>query len=142
MDIAEVRKRIRHAIEQARRKAAARRAAIETAQTDYQRFLTRTAVPLLRLIATALTAEGFPFEVFTPAGSVRLASTRSGEDYIELALDTSGERPLVLGRVNRGRGRHKLTLERPLGDEVPISALTEEDVLQFVLEELGPFVER
>lgn len=142
MDIAEVRKRVRQTIDRARRQAAARRAAIEAAEADYRRFLAETAVPLVRMIGTVLTAEGFPFQVFTPAGAVRLASGRSGDDFIELALDTSGERPMVVGRVSRGRGRHKLTLERPLREDVPVGALTEEDVLQFVLDELGPFVER
>lgn len=142
MDIAEVRKRVRQTIDRARRRAAARRAEKEAAEQEYERFLTRVAVPLLRMVATALVAEGFSFQVFTPAGTVRLASGRSGEDFIELAFDASGERPMVVGRVSRGRGRHKLTVERPLRDDVSISALTEEDVLQFVLEELGPFVER
>ncbi len=142
MDIADVRKRIRHAIDRARRRAAERREVMAAAEADYQRFLARTAVPLMRMVAAVLTAEGFPFEVFTPADTVRLASARSGEDFIEIVLDTSGDRPVVLGRVNRGRGRHKLTLERPLRDDAPPGALTEEDVLQFVLDEIGPFVER
>jgi hypothetical protein len=73
---------------------------------------------------------------------VRLASERSQEDYIELTLDTSQDPPAVLGRCSRGRGRGAVTTERPLRPGIAIGDLTESDVLDYVLTELGPFVER
>jgi hypothetical protein len=141
MDIAEVRKRVLHTIERAKREAAARRARVDEASREYGEFLDRVAVPLFHQVARALRAEGHSFNVFTPSGSVRLASERSGEDYIELLLDTSGATPQVVGHCSRSRGRRVLETERPIGDE-RIAALTDEDVLGFLLKELEPFVER
>jgi len=141
MDIAEVRKRVLHTIERAKREAAARRARVDEASREYGEFLDRIAVPLFHQVARALRAEGHSFNVFTPSGSVRLASERSGEDYIELLLDTSGATPQVVGHCSRSRGRRVLETERPIGDE-RIAALTDEDVLGFLLKELEPFVER
>jgi hypothetical protein len=43
--------------------------------------------------------------------------------------------------VNRARGRRVVQHERPIRGK-PVDQLTEEDVLQALLEELGPFVER
>jgi hypothetical protein len=102
------------------------------------------------MLANALRAEGYPFTVFTPRGGLRLASGRSGEDFIEFALDTSVPRPTVLLRVNRGRGRRVVQHERPIGrhpnagprGEERIDQLSEEDVLTALLEEIAPFVAR
>jgi hypothetical protein len=141
MDIAEVRKRVLHTIDRAKREAAARRARVDEASREYGEFLDRIAVPLFHQVARALRAEGHSFNVFTPSGSVRLASERSGEDYLELLLDTSGAMPQVVGHCSRSRGRRVLETERPIGDG-RIAALSDEDVLEFLLKELEPFVER
>ena len=141
MDIADVRKRVLHTIERAKREAAARRSRVDDASREYGEFLDRIAVPLFHQVARALRAEGHAFNVFTPSGSVRLASERSGEDYIELLLDLSGTTPQVVGHCSRSRGRRVLETERPIG-EGPITSLTEEDVLAFLLKELEAFVER
>lgn len=141
MEIAEVRKRVLHTIERAKREAAARRARADEASREYGEFLDRLAVPLFHQVARALRAEGHAFSVFTPAGSVRLSSERSGDDYVELLLDASGAMPQVVGHCSRSRGRRVLETERPIG-EGRITELTEEDVLAFLLKELEPFVER
>jgi hypothetical protein len=86
-------------------------------------------------------AEGHRFKVFTPAGSVRLAAESSGEDYIELGLDSTADPPVVVGRTSRGRGRRQIS-ERPVQEDVPIEDLTDDDVLAFLLRELTPFLER
>ncbi len=99
------------------------------------------AVPLFRQLANALKAHGYPFSLFTPGGSVRLMSERSSEDYIELTLDTSDDPPRVIGRSSRGRGHRVVESEQPIG-EGAVRDLTEEHVLQFVLKELEPFLER
>lgn len=141
MDIAEVRKRVLQTIDRAKREAAARRARVDEASREYGEFLDRIAVPLFHQVARALRAEGHSFNVFTPSGSVRLASERSGEDYIELLLDTSGATPQVVGHCSRSRGRRVMETERPIGDG-RIAALSDEDVLEFLMKELEPFVER
>ena len=140
MDVSEVRRRLRGAMEQARRDTAERRRRADEAGRDYERFLKRHAVPIFHTFAAALTAEGRRFTVFTPAGSVRLASDASGEDFIELSLDASQDPPRVLGRTSRGRGRRMVTTERPL--DPAVADLTDEDVLEFLLAEIGPFVGR
>jgi hypothetical protein len=79
--------------------------------------------------------------VFTPGGSVKLMSDKSAEDYIEVSLDSSGDRPEVLGRVSRARGRRVIESERPIAPK-PVGDLTEDDLFEFVLKEIVPFVER
>ena len=142
MEVSEVRRRLRGAIETARREAQERRGRSDQAARDYEVFLGERAVPLFHTVASALVAEGQRFKVFTPAGSVRLASESGGEDYIELLLDTSVDPPVVIGRTSRGRGRRVTTSERPVKDALPIDQLTEEDVLDFLVTELAPFLER
>jgi murein DD-endopeptidase MepM/ murein hydrolase activator NlpD len=141
LDVSEIRRRVRLAIERARRDAAARRVAAEQAARDYERFLAEVAEPVARTVAATLKAEGYPFQLATPAGSVRVESERAREDYIEFVLDTT-RTPVVVGRVSRRRGREVVTTERPVREGVDIAALTAEDVLAFLLEAIGPFVER
>jgi hypothetical protein len=142
MDTPEVRRRVRAAIEQARRDAAARRERSTVAARDYEEFLATRAIPAFSTLAAALVAEGHRFKVFTPAGSVRLASERSPDDFIELLLDSSEDPPVVLGRTSLSRGRRSVTRERPIRDRAAVADLTDEDVVSFVITELTPFVER
>jgi hypothetical protein len=142
IEISGMRKRLRAAIEQSRRAAAARRAENDEAAAAYETFLLNMAGPLVQMLANALRAEGYPFTVFTPRGGLRLASGRSGEDFIEFVLDTTAQHPTALLRVNRGRGRRVVQHERPIRGEERIEQLTEEDVIKALLEEIGPFVER
>ena len=139
MEIADVKRRIVDTIERAKRRVADRRVRSDEAGKAYEQFLERTAVPVFRQVANVLKAEGYPFTVFTPAGGVRLMSDRSSEDYIELALDTTGDQPAVSGHTKRGRGGRVLESERAIGDP---ALLSEDDVLEFVVTELGPLVER
>jgi hypothetical protein len=143
MEVSEVRRRLRGAIERAREQAAARRERSDAAARAYETFLQERAVPMFRMFANALSAEGHHhFEVFTPTDSVRLASQKSPADYIELLLDTDADPPQVIGRSSRGRGRRSVTDERPLRRGTAVSDLTDEDVLAFLAEEILPFVER
>src|SRR5918995_5872336 len=132
MDVPEVRRRLREAIVRARNEAQQRRTRVDAASRDYETFLADRAVPLFHTFASALVGEGLRFKVFTPAGSVRLASEGGGDDYIELTLDTTGDNPQVVGRTNRGRGRRLLSSERPVKDGSDVASLTEEDVLNFL----------
>jgi hypothetical protein len=142
MEVSEIRRRLRASMEAAKRDAQERRARSDKAAQEYEQFLTERAVPLFQTVSSALAAEGHRFKIFTPADSVRLASESSGEDYIEIALDTSADPPVVIGRTSRGRGRRQISSERPVNGDVPIADLTDEDVLAFLLAELTPFLER
>jgi hypothetical protein len=141
MEVSEVRRRVSESIERAKRAAADRRARADEASQEYSVFLDTIAVPLVRQIANVLKAGGYPFGVFTPSGSIRLASERTSEDYIELTLDTTGGEPVVLGRSRRTRGRRVVESERPIGAG-PVRDLTEDQVLAFFLKELEPLVEK
>lgn len=137
-----MRRRLRAAVETARTAKSARRERSDAAARAYEEFLAARAVPTFHSLAGALVAEGFGFRVFTPAGSVRLSSDRSADDYVELALDTTFDPPIVLGRSSRGRGRGAFTSERPVRERTAVADLTDEDVLDFLLDELIPFLER
>jgi len=142
MEVSEVRRRLRGAIDAARKAAQERRVRSDQAARDYQQFLAERAVPVFQTFASALAAEGHRFKVFTPSEAVRLAADASGEDYIELTLDATSDPPVVMGRVSRGRGRRLITSERPVRGDASIAELTDEDVLAFLVSEIGPFVER
>ena len=141
METSVLRKRILETIETARRTAAGRRARADEAARAYAQFLDTIAVPLFRQVANVLKASGYPFTVFTPSGAVRLMSDRSAEDFIELSLDTSGAEPMVLGHSSRARGRRVIEHERAIAEQT-VANLTEEHVLQYLLQELEGFVEK
>ena len=141
MEISDVRRRVLETIDRARRGAAERRTGADEASQHYAVFLDRVAVPLFRQVAMALKAESYSFTVFTPGGSVRLMSDKGADDYIEIYLDSTGDRPAVVGHSSRSRGRRVIEKEHPIG-EGPVDQLGEEDVLQFLMRELEPLVER
>jgi hypothetical protein len=142
MEISEVRKRLLHTLERAKRAGAERRVKADAAARAYEVFLESVATPVFRMFASAIKAEGHPFAVFTPAGGLRLASEHSSGDFIELALDTAADPPAAVARITRGRGHRILSTERPVREGVPIDRLTEEDVLEVLLSEIVPFVVR
>ena len=139
MEISLVRKRLTATIERARKQAAERRGRSDQAARDFAVFLHQVAVPLFRQVANALKADGYAFTVFTPSDSVRLMSDRSADDYIELTLDTTENPPGVVGQISRTRGRRVIDAERAVGAP---DAVTEEQLLDFLLKELEAFVER
>jgi len=139
METSDVRKRLTQTIERSRQRAAERRGRNEAATKAFGPFLDVIAIPLMRQIANVLRTEGYAFTVNTPGGSVRLASDRSADDFIELALDTSGDDPRVMLHASRSWGRRVLESERALGAP---ETLSEEDVLARLLNELEAFVEK
>ncbi len=142
METADVRRRITETIAAAKRNAADRRRRNTDAGSAYARFLDEIAIPLFHQVAGVLKAEGLPFIVNTPAGAVQLTPGRSGEDVIELALETTGREPEVIARVRRVRGRQTVSEERPLRPGVLVEQLTEQDVMDLLAEALVPFVEK
>jgi hypothetical protein len=141
MEISAVRKRLQETIDRARQAAAERRQRTDGAAKEYDLFLEQVAVPVFKQVASALKASGYQYGVMTPGGSVRLTSEKTADDYIELSLDTAGEEPVVMGHSRHSRGRRVRETERPIGTG-PVSALTEEHVLNFLMFELEPFVEK
>src|SRR6266851_9719837 len=142
MEVSDVRRRIRAAIESARLRAAARRTRTDEASRAYDGFLEATAVPAFHAVVNALTGEGHRFKVTTPGRAVRMSPERSAEDFIELSLDTERDAPAVVLLSSRGRGRRTVSRDRILGEGPTIAALTEEDVVTALLDELLPFIER
>ena len=140
MEVAQVRKRLKTAIDQARARAQERRERTAGAERAYASFLETLAVPVVRQLQNALKAEGHAFTVFTPGGGLRLAADRGRDDYVEITLDTSGEQPQVIGRTSQTRGSRTIESERPLKADTPPDALTEEDVLTFFVDALSPWL--
>ena len=142
MEVADVRRRIRAAIEAARLRAAERRTRTDEATRAYDTFLEAVAVPACHMVVNALTGEGHRFNVLTPGRAVRLSPERTAEDFIEVSLDTERDLPAVMILTSRGRGRRAVNTERALAEGPKIAALTDEDVVAALLEELLPFIER
>jgi hypothetical protein len=139
MEISDVRKRLHATIERAKQRAAERRVRATEATVTFDKFLSATAVPLFRQLANVLRSDGYLFNVFTPAGSVRLISDRVAEDFIELTLDTTSDTPQVVCHASRVRGRRVVESEQAVGE---VGTLTEEMLLELLLKELEPFVDR
>jgi hypothetical protein len=142
LEVSDVRRRLAAAIEQARRAAQQRRERSAEAQRGYETFLASIAVPVARMVASALKADGYPFTVATPGGGLRLISEKGRDDYVEIALDTSADPPEVTGRTSYSRGSRTVAEERPVKPGAPPHAITEEDVLEFLVKALDPWFER
>jgi len=139
-DVAVVRKRVRSAIEQARRDQAERRARAADAQANYETFLTTAAIPVFRMFANILKSEGLNFEVATPAGGVRIQSERHRDDAIEMELDASADPPQPLVTITRVRGSRVVQSDRSIKGSNPLVQLGEDDVIEMLLEELRPWL--
>ena len=142
METADVRKRILDTITRAKREAAARRARNAEAGPAYERFLENVAAPLMHQVSSVLKAEKHLFAVQTPAGTVRLASERSPEDFLEVRLDTSGQSPQVVVHVERVRGRETLVEDRPVRRGVLVDHLSDQDILEEIAEALMMLFEK
>ena len=112
------------------------------ATREYAVFLQSVATPLVQQIANVLKAEGYAFTVSTPGDTLQLANDRGRDDFIELVLDTTFDRPQVVGRISRSRGSRRLNEERPIRPDASPAAITEEDVLEFVTQALEPWLAR
>jgi hypothetical protein len=131
-----------HAITTARAREQVRRQQSSEATREYAVFLETVATPIVQQIANVLRAESYPFTASTPGDGVRLTYDRGRDDFVELALDTSGSRPQVIGRISQSRGSRRLDEARPIKPDASPAAITEEDVLEFVTEALEPWLGR
>ena len=143
MEVSQVRRRVQQAIAAGRERTQARRQAVTEAERAYEVFIRDVATAVMRQVANAIKVEGgYAFTVSTPATGLRLSSDRQRDDFIEMALDTEGERPQVVARISRTRGSRTLYEERPIKPGASPDAISEEDVLEFLLETLEPWFER
>jgi hypothetical protein len=142
MDVSDLRKRIIRALDDARKDASSRRVVVDEAAKAYESFLADIATPVMRQAALVLKAEGYSFAVQTPAATVRLVADASAQTFIELGLDTSGSRAVVIGRVSLARGRQgHIIEERPIADKL-VGDVTEEDLSTFLVVEIPKLIVR
>jgi hypothetical protein len=141
VEVSHVRNRLRSAIDTARARALTRRQQTTDAERAFESFLVR-ATAVLRQLTGALRAEGLAFTLSTPERALRLASDRSRLDFIELTLAASAEPPAVVVRISQTRGSRTHDEERTLKEGASIDEISEEDVLEFFLEALAPWLER
>ena len=142
METGQVRKHVMQALSAHREHAQHRRAQAADAEREFGTFLELVAVPLARQVASALKAEGYAFTVFTPGRGLRLALDKGRDDFIDFALDTEGDRPQVVGQVSYTRGSRTVVDAQPVKDGTGPADLTDQDVLEFLLRALAPFLER
>ena len=142
MEVSHVRRRLAAAIDRAKKGSQERRERVAATERAYDAFLTDVAVPVMRMLASALKADGYPFTVNTPGGSVRLASDKGRDDYIEFALSADTDPPEVLGILRYARGSRTVSEERPVKPGASPQAITEDDVLEFLLKAIEPWLER
>jgi len=142
LEISQVRRRIQAAMVTARDRAKQRRQKSEEAEQAYTTFLENLAVPLARQVVNALRAEGYSFTASTPGREVRVSVDQGRDDFIELALRTDTDQPQVVGRIRRTRGSRTLDEERPVKPGAAPQDVSEDDLLEFLVRALEPWLER
>ena len=139
-DPGQLRKRIRAAMDAARRASATRRERAAAASREYEEFLETRAVPAFRAMDNVLRAEGVPFEAMTPSGGVRLVADKHRDDFIELELDATLDPPQPLLTTVQSRGSRVLRTERLVKEGSPISQISEDDVIELLMEQVKPWL--
>jgi hypothetical protein len=140
MEVSEVRRRVRTAIDDTRRRAEERRALADAQSRAWEKTLQEVVVPAFHLLASALNAEGYRFKVETPGTTARLVPERGGDEFVEVALDTEADEPAVMIRSTRGRGRRTVARERAIATRSAVETLTDTAVTDEVIAELEPFL--
>jgi hypothetical protein len=136
----QLRSRLKSAMDAARRAAATRRERAAAASREYEQFLETRAIPAFRAMANVLRVEGIPFEVSTPSGGVRLVADKNRDDVIELELDMTLDPPQPLIITVQSRGSRVLRTERLVKEGSPISDITDDDVVELLLEQIKPWL--
>jgi len=142
MEPSDVRRRLRGAIEQAKRRAADRRAVADEASRVWAGRLPEAIVPAFQAMQNVLNGEGYRFTVSTPGETARLSLERSAGEYVEMALDTERELPAVVVRSTRGRGSRTISSERIVAEGPEIAVLGPDAVTGVLIDEIVPFIER
>ena len=142
LEIGEVRRQLRLAIEEARRAAAAHRQEADEAARSFESLLEHVAVPLFRQFTTALRGERMLFRVVTPAASVRIEAERSADNFLELALDTERRPVALVLRRGHTRGHHIYNDDRVVAEGADLSAVSPSVLLASLMDAVAPFIER
>jgi hypothetical protein len=137
----EVTRRLRIAIEAARREAAEHRRHVDEGRRHYEALLER-AKPVFVAFQQALRSEGLLFTLSTPASGVRLESERSRDNYIELSLDAARRPVAAVVTAASTRGQRIRIDEHVLAEAEAIGTAGPEDVLECLLKAVVPFIER
>jgi hypothetical protein len=133
---------LRGAIEQAKRRAADRRAVADEASRVWAERLPEAVVPAFQAVLNVLSGDGFKFSLSTPGEAARLSPERSSAEFVEVALDTTRELPAVIVRSTRGRGSRTIESERVVAEGPEIAELSQDAVIGVVIDEIVPFIER
>jgi len=142
VETSDVRRRLRGAIEQAKRRAADRRAVADEASRVWAERLPEAVVPAFQAVLNALSGDGFKFSLSTPGETARLSPERASAEFVEVALDTNRELPAVIVRATRGRGSRTIESERVVAEGPEIAELTQDAVIGVLIDEIVPFIER
>lgn len=142
METGQVRKHVMDTLQALKARGQERRTRNAEAERDFTTFLDLVATPLAKQVASALKAEGYAFTVFTPGRGLRLALDKGRDDFLDFLLDTDGPSPQVIGRVSYTRGSRTIVEDHPVKEGTGPGALTDEDVLGFLLKALEPFLAR
>ncbi|HEY7189139.1 MAG TPA: hypothetical protein VH436_21425 [Vicinamibacterales bacterium] len=137
-----VRRRVQAALAAAREHSQQRRERVAEAETRYDQFLANVAVPLARQVVNVLKAEGRTFTVSTPGRSVRLEPDRGRDDFVEIALSTEADPPTVVGVIRYTRGSRTIDEERPVKSGAAPDQISEDDLLEFLVRALEPWIGR
>jgi hypothetical protein len=142
LDLGEVRRQLRLAIEETKRAAAAHRAEVDEAGRSFEFLLEHVAGPLFRQFTSALRAEGLLFRVITPGGAVRIEAERSADNFLELVLDTARHPVALLLRRRYTRGHQIFTDDRAIAEGPDLSGVTPAQLLAALMDAVTPFIER
>lgn len=142
LDLADVRRQLRLAIDTAKRDAAAHRQETDEAGKSFEFMLEHVAVPLFRQFTSALRGEGMLFRVITPSGSVRVEAERSADNYLELVLDIARRPVAVLLRRGYTRGHHIYADDRVIAEGGDLSGVTPQQLFSALMDAATPFIER
>jgi hypothetical protein len=137
-----VRRRVQAALAAARERSQQRRQRVADAESRYDHFLSDVAVPLARQVVNVLKAEGRSFTVSTPGRSVRLEPDRGRDDFVEIALSTELDPPTVVGLIRYTRGSRTIDEERPVKSGAAPDQISEDELLEFLVRALEPWIER
>ena len=143
METGDVSRRLKIAMESARAQAAERRPRDARTSAAYDAFLEKVARPVAKQVVNALKVrQTWPSRCSPrPAGS-GWPRTGNRDDFIELALEPGATDLQVVGRISHVRGSRTVAETVPVKDGVGPDALTDEDVLSFLLDALRPWLER
>ena len=142
MNVSYVRQRVQQAIAEAKEAAIERRRSTVETEVAGKALLDNLAAPLCRTVVAALKADGFRFRVETPLGVVRVCSEISNDEFIEFALEMARIPPALVIRLSRRWGSRLLSNEKIVAERSAIGKLDEEVLLEFLLREIKPLLER